>query len=90
MDRSIHSWQSTRVLPDDSGQETDPSWSPDGRKMIFSTGEVEGRESQLGILDLTSHQISTLPGSDRKFGPRWSADGQFASSLDAPSSMSSI
>jgi len=73
-----------RLLPEDSGQQAEPGWSPDGRKMIFSTGGHSSPESQIRILDLASHQISTLPGSDGKFSPRWSPDGQFinAASLD--------
>jgi hypothetical protein len=52
--------------------------------MIFSTGGLRSRESHIRILDLASHQLSTLPGSDGKFSPRWSPDGQFinAASLD--------
>jgi len=73
-----------RLLPEDSGQETFPSWSPDGRKIIFATGLPGGRESHIRVLDLASHQISNFPDSDGKFGPRWSPDGQFigAVSLD--------
>ena len=73
-----------RLLPEDSGPETDPSWSPDGRTILFSTGDVQEHDSRIRTLDLASHQIGTLPGSDGKFMPRWSPDGQFisASSLD--------
>jgi Tol biopolymer transport system component len=73
-----------RLLPEDSGQEAEPSWSLDGRKMIFATGLKGEKESYIRILDVASHQITTLPGSDGKFTPRWSPDGQFinASSLD--------
>ncbi len=66
-----------RLLPDDTGQEADPRWSPDGRKIIFATGLEGGEESHIRILDLTTHQIATVPGSDGKFSPRWSPDGQF-------------
>ena len=38
-----------RLLPEDSGQETYPGWSPDGRKIIFVTGRL--REAQLGARD---------------------------------------
>ncbi|MBV8632601.1 MAG: protein kinase, partial [Silvibacterium sp.] len=74
-----------RLLPDDIGQEAAPNWSPDGRKIVFATGLLGSRESYIRILDLASHQISTLPGSDGKYSPRWSPDGQFieADSTDA-------
>ena len=31
------------------------------------------------ILDVASHQVTTVPGSEGKFGPKWSPDGQFIS-----------
>jgi Tol biopolymer transport system component len=75
-----------RLLPDVSGQETFPSWSPDGSKIIFSTGDIYNRNegSDIRVLDLGSHQITTLPGSSGKFEPYWSPDGQsiMATSLD--------
>jgi Tol biopolymer transport system component len=71
-----------RLLPEDTGQETYPNWSPDGRKMIFATGRSGSHESHVCILDLASHQVRELPGSDRKFAPFWSPDGQF---ISAPS-----
>jgi len=68
-----------RLIPEASGQETDPSWSPDGRKIIFATGMLRGypRESDVRILDLASHQITTLPGSAGMHSAHWSPDGQY-------------
>jgi serine/threonine protein kinase/Tol biopolymer transport system component len=66
-----------RLLPENNGQETDPSWSPDGRKMIFASDTFGNSESSIRILDLASHQITTLPGSAGMVSPRWSPDGQF-------------
>ena len=84
MDRSSAGGSPQRLLPEDSGQQIDPSWSPDGRKMIFSTGEHRSPESHISILDLATHRITSLPDSDGKASAHWSPDGQFisASSLD--------
>ena len=72
-----------RLFPEDGGQETDPSWSPDGRKLTFATGWVGKRESYIRILDLTSRQVTTLPGSAGMFAPTWSPDGQFITANSA-------
>ena len=76
-----------RLLPEDNGAETDPSWSPDGRKITFGTnivGDEGDKNSAIRVLDLASHQVTTLPGSAGMFSPHWSPDGQFiiASPLD--------
>jgi hypothetical protein len=47
--------------------------------MIFATSMEAEKESYIRILDMASHQITTLPGSDGKFAPQWSPDGQFIS-----------
>jgi eukaryotic-like serine/threonine-protein kinase len=67
-----------RLLPDDNGYETDPNWSPDGTKVAFSTSPGGGADpkSVINILDLNTHQVSTLPGSVGLFSPRWSPDGR--------------
>ena len=76
-----------RLLPDDSGPETDPNWSPDGRKIVFSNSREVGRDrnSTIRILDLASQQVTTLPGSAGMYGPLWSPDGRsiFAQSWDS-------
>ena len=67
-----------RLLPEDTGQQTDPNWSPDGRRMIFATN-LSGntnRDSAIKILDVASHQVTLLPSSIGMFSPRWSPDGQ--------------
>jgi hypothetical protein len=35
----------------------------------------------LRVLDLGSHQISTLPGSEGTFSPRWSPNGRFIAGI---------
>jgi Tol biopolymer transport system component len=67
-----------RLLPEDSGFETDPNWSRDGTKIVYSTSHEGGAdpESVINILDLDSKRVSTLPGSVGLFSPRWSPDGR--------------
>ena len=33
------------------------------------------------MIDLKTHQVSTLPGSDGLFSPRWSPDGRYIAAL---------
>ena len=60
------------LLPEEKGGTGDAYWSPDGRKIVFSSVQ-----SDLRVLDLGSHQITTLPGSQGTFSPRWSPNGRF-------------
>ena len=72
-----------QLLPRDNGAQTDPNWSPDGRKIIFATGEWRDKNSDIRILDLASHEVAVLPGSDGMFSPQWSPDGHFITASDA-------
>jgi Tol biopolymer transport system component len=54
----------------------DPSWSPDGNSVLFARME-ESNEKSLYILDLRTSRVSTVPGSDGLYSPRWSPDGRY-------------
>lgn len=58
-----------------------PYWSPDGRKIAFNAGLVESNvDYGIRILDLESHEVTTVPGSVGMVAPRWSPDGRYLSS----------
>ena len=72
------------LLPDDPSQQLDPNWSADGSKIIFA-GESNSPASSIRILDVTSRQLSNVPGSDGLYSPRWSPDGNYISAFSADS-----
>jgi serine/threonine protein kinase/Tol biopolymer transport system component len=65
-----------QLMPGDPKPQTDPSWSPDGGKIVFSR-RVTDPHSDIQVLDLSNYQVSTLPGSQGFFSPRWSPDGRY-------------
>jgi eukaryotic-like serine/threonine-protein kinase len=67
----------TDVYVENLGQ-VDPTWSPDSKRLVFGRVPEPGTTDKLDIrvLDLASHQISAIPGSEGLFSPRWSPDGQ--------------
>ena len=76
---------SPRLLqPDDPRHQLDPNWSPDGSKIIFG-GESNDPTSAIRILDVASGQVSSLPGSQGLYSPRWSPDNRYISAFSADS-----
>ena len=68
------------LLPDDDHPEADPCWSPDGASLVFGS-QFSSAYSGIRILDLETHQLSTLPASEQAFSPRWSPDGKYIAAL---------
>jgi Tol biopolymer transport system component len=58
----------------------DPNWSPDGNRLLFGrwpTDEAPGLGAlDLEVVDLRSHNVSKVAGSDEMWSPRWSRDGR--------------
>jgi serine/threonine protein kinase/Tol biopolymer transport system component len=70
-----------RPLLSESTPELDPTWSSDGTHLAFGTGDMLGTKSEIKVVDIGSHQVSTLPGSSGMFSPRWSPDGHYLAAL---------
>ena len=73
-----------QLMPDDPNPQLDPNWSQDGSKIVFG-GESSDAAATIRVLDLTTHQVSTLPGSKGLFAPRWSADGRYIPAMSGDS-----
>jgi len=71
-------------LPDDPENKLDPDWSSDGTKIVFGNGPANAN-SAIRILDLSTHQLSTLPGSTGLYSPRWSPDGRHIAAMNSDS-----
>lgn len=53
-----------------------PFLSPHGHQIVFSS-TASFSKIPIRILDLDSHQVTTVPGSAGLFAPRWSPDGRY-------------
>ncbi|HEY1801497.1 MAG TPA: protein kinase [Terriglobales bacterium] len=72
------------LMPNQSGQQGDPSLSPDGNSLAF--GGVGVGPATIHILDMKTQQVTTLPDSQGLFSPRWSPDGRYLAALHTDSS----
>ncbi len=72
------------VLPDNRMQQLDPHWSADGTKIIFAN-ESNDPASAIHVLDVATHQLSDLPGSQGLYSPRWSPDGRHVAAFSGDS-----
>ena len=69
------------LLTEDAS-EVDATWSPNGSRIAF--GRLTGPFS-MSVLDLRTHELSTIPGSDDLFSPRWSPEGRHIAALSSDS-----
>ena len=60
----------------DETQETDPTWSPDGKILAFGHNFDDPKQLFIELFDIDTHETRKLPGSDGIFAPRWSPDGR--------------
>jgi Tol biopolymer transport system component len=68
------------LLVQDSTDEADPTWTPDGESILF--GKFDGTDKgTIYRLDLKSRKIFPIPDSKGMFSPRLSRDGRYISAF---------
>jgi Tol biopolymer transport system component len=80
--------QSIYLIPAEGGQseqvttdnEVDVGWSSEGNQLIFGMPSAAS-ESGIYLLNLNTHERSTLPGSEGLYSPRWSPDGHYIAAV---------
>jgi Tol biopolymer transport system component len=70
-----------QIVSQEARNQADPDWSPDGKTIVFGrSSEYMAEDSTLKaiqMVDLTTKVLSTVPGSEGLFSPRWSPDGRY-------------
>ena len=69
-----------KLLPEGIGGRRLPFLSPHGHQIVFSSSAAYPK-IPIRILDLDSHQVTTVPGSAGLFAPRWSPDGRYLNAV---------
>jgi len=59
----------------------DPAFSPDGKSIVLSVGDLGPISDKISILDLAMQKLSPLPGGENFFSPRWSPDGRYMAAI---------
>jgi len=75
---SVEGGSLEQPVPGDHGG-ADPNWSPDGNSLLFGREPSEaarGGTLDLETVDLRTHAVSKVPGSQELWSPRWSPDGR--------------
>jgi eukaryotic-like serine/threonine-protein kinase len=77
---------SEEIIPQEPVQ-NDPAWSADGNSIVFGESPISqlggSRTNGLHIIDLKTHVVSIIPGTEGLWSPRSSPDGRYLAGLHA-------
>lgn len=65
----------------ENGSQIDANWSPDGERMMFGEFNRDQNGLKIRIINFKTNEITTIPGSDGLFSPRWSPDGRYIAAM---------
>jgi Tol biopolymer transport system component len=65
----------------ETGSQIDANWSADGSRLMFGDFSHDAGGLSIRILDLKTHKLEKVPGSDGLFSPRWSPDGRYIAAI---------
>ncbi len=65
----------------ETGSQIDANWSADGSRLMFGDFNHDLGGLSIRILDLKTHKLEKVPGSDGLFSPRWSPDGRYIAAI---------
>jgi Tol biopolymer transport system component len=65
----------------ESGSQIDANWSADGSQIMFGDFNHDAGGLSIRILDLKTHKLEKVPGSEGLFSPRWSPDGRYIAAI---------
>jgi len=77
---SVNGGDAHEMLPE-TGSQIDANWSPDGERLMFGEYNRDQNGLKIRTLNFKTHEITTIPGSDGLFSPRWSPDGKYVAAL---------
>jgi Tol biopolymer transport system component len=70
-----------KPVVEENGSQIDANWSADGSKLMFGDFNHDANGLSIRILDFKTGQVTTVPGSEGFFSPRWSPDGKHIAAL---------
>ena len=74
------------LLPE-SRSEVDATWSPDGTQLAFGRlTSIDIGQVDIQVVDMKTRKVSSVPGSNGLFSPRWSPDGRYLAAISTEGS----
>lgn len=70
-----------RLIVKENGSQIDANWSADGQHLMFGDYSHDSGGINIRLLDLKTGKLTTIPGSQGLFSPRWSPDGRHIAAL---------